>query len=472
MHLVTDAENNAAGYFTDGPPGTVVNANFLNSILREIKTVIEAAGLGLASAEADTNDQLLSALTTHFYPSNYDRVVKTQDEFNALFTRTGANAYVIANGIRSVYIRNTGVAYNCSGPTSFLSGGDTYAEIKTNNCVNLVCDPGAYFYFEDTLGLVECNTANSNITNLWVRGLGTIAVGVQTSILINATGVHLKGCRITNRQISGNNSGFRNLLANTDDTVFLENCSVENITATDSFHGFRYCNNLSFCKATDFNGGNGDTLTGFYSCIGLNGCVVKTFSATDNCISKGFDSCTLLSNCRALDIVSSGSGVVQGFSNCGELNACYVSTCESHDGIISGFISCLNMSACKSSVLCSGVSLAYAYNSCEALSASSATTESSGNDTCGFYTCSRLSSCIASSIVATGGGDEALGFSGCSEISACYAVNITGTTAEGFNDCVHGSALETDEAANSGNTYMDSADVQIVAKYSIEDIFT
>ena len=35
MHLVTDADNNDEGYFTDGPPGTTVNARFLNSIIKE-----------------------------------------------------------------------------------------------------------------------------------------------------------------------------------------------------------------------------------------------------------------------------------------------------------------------------------------------------------------------------------------------------------------------------------------------------
>ena len=472
MHLVTDAENNDAGYFTDGPPGTVVNANFLNTVLKEIKAVIEAAGMGLSSAESDTNTQLLSALTTHFYPSNYDRVVKTQTEFNALFTRTGASAYVIANGIRSVYIRNTGVAYACYGPTSFLSGGDTYALISTNECCNLICDPGAYFYFEDTAGSVICNTANSTITNLWVRGLGTTAVSVTDSILVSANNIKLYGCRVTNRKISGaTQSGFRSLNALSGSLQEFNTCSVEDIETTGTFVGFNQCSGLSNCSALSFSGGAGTNLYGFYGCFNLSNSRVDSFATSGTGSLWGFYGCGVLSMCAVSRIESTGSGVVYGFDTCQTLSACSVTFCIGHDQISSGFLGSDVLSACSASVSTTGTGSARAINSCNYLSACNATASTVGGDAYAFWNCGSISACVGSA-TAAGGGDEAYGFHTCVELSACKAGNVNGTVAEGFHNCVHGAAIHTLKAVNAGNTYMDSADAQIVVKYSIEQFFT
>ena len=473
MHLVTDAENNDAGYFTDGPPGTVVNANFLNTVLKEIKAVIEAAGIGLSSAESDTNTQLLSALTTHFYPSNYDRVVKTQTEFNALFTRTGANAYVITNGIRSVYIRNTGVAYACYGPTSFLSGGDTYAVIKTNDCINLICDPGTYFYFEDTLGRVDCNREGAHITNLWVKGLGTTPVAVSESILVSASGIRLTSCRVTDRRITGaGRAGFRSTNSLTNDIQTFDSCSVERITADGDFSGFLSCSNLENCKVITLTGGDGATLSGYRSCSRLSGCLAYAFVATGTCILTGMYGTTYVSNSTLLSLVSTGSGAVTGFDTCSKISACACS-CTCDNGSATGCSGGNSVSSCVSNVASTGTGNARGFNSTTSISSCESYSSTLLSDAYCYLSCSFVSACYAAAI-ALGGGNKAYGFSSCDQIAACFAL-ATGTVQEAFHSCTHGSALHTTCATNTLNNYIDSAAATLGAgagNYSTEQFFT
>jgi hypothetical protein len=48
--------------FTDGPPGTTVEEDWLNAVQKELVTVIEDAGLTLKTASTETGVQLLAAL--------------------------------------------------------------------------------------------------------------------------------------------------------------------------------------------------------------------------------------------------------------------------------------------------------------------------------------------------------------------------------------------------------------------------
>lgn len=61
MHR-TEGTNHSSNLFTDGPPGTVVGANWCNAIQEEIAYVIEQAGLTLLTASTETRQQLLAAL--------------------------------------------------------------------------------------------------------------------------------------------------------------------------------------------------------------------------------------------------------------------------------------------------------------------------------------------------------------------------------------------------------------------------
>ena len=63
MHR-TEGANNAANLFNEGPPGTTVTDDWLNSVQEEISGVIEGSGATLLTAATDTRGQLLTALNT------------------------------------------------------------------------------------------------------------------------------------------------------------------------------------------------------------------------------------------------------------------------------------------------------------------------------------------------------------------------------------------------------------------------
>ncbi|OGC76292.1 hypothetical protein A2619_05755 [candidate division WWE3 bacterium RIFOXYD1_FULL_39_9] len=62
MHR-TEGENNSGGMFIDGPPGTRVEEDWLNSVQEEIIKVIEEGGETLKVATTDTRDQLYTAIS-------------------------------------------------------------------------------------------------------------------------------------------------------------------------------------------------------------------------------------------------------------------------------------------------------------------------------------------------------------------------------------------------------------------------
>lgn len=61
MHR-TEGSNNSGNLFTDGPPATCVEEDWLNAVQEEICAVIEGAGLTLLTAGTDTRSQLLAAI--------------------------------------------------------------------------------------------------------------------------------------------------------------------------------------------------------------------------------------------------------------------------------------------------------------------------------------------------------------------------------------------------------------------------
>ena len=65
MHR-TEGTNHVGNLFTDGPPGTAVEEDFLNAIQEEICNVVETSGLTLKTAATETRDQLLTALQALF----------------------------------------------------------------------------------------------------------------------------------------------------------------------------------------------------------------------------------------------------------------------------------------------------------------------------------------------------------------------------------------------------------------------
>jgi len=61
MHK-TEGANNSSNEFTDGPPGTTVEKNWLNAVQDEITYMITQAGLSLKTAANETGIQLYTAI--------------------------------------------------------------------------------------------------------------------------------------------------------------------------------------------------------------------------------------------------------------------------------------------------------------------------------------------------------------------------------------------------------------------------
>lgn len=61
MHR-TEGANNVVNRFTDGPPATTVNDDWLNAVQEEIVYVIEQAGFALKTASTETLQQLKAAI--------------------------------------------------------------------------------------------------------------------------------------------------------------------------------------------------------------------------------------------------------------------------------------------------------------------------------------------------------------------------------------------------------------------------
>jgi len=61
MHR-TEGANNVANLFTNGPPGTTLEENWLNAVQEEIIAVLTAAGISPLTAKTDTKDQLVASI--------------------------------------------------------------------------------------------------------------------------------------------------------------------------------------------------------------------------------------------------------------------------------------------------------------------------------------------------------------------------------------------------------------------------
>ena len=138
--------------FKNGPPATTVNAEILNTIQEEICNFIEGAGFQVQRKAGDTQNQLWQAFQT--VNTEYDLIISNQTQFNSIMERVAANQYKIKDQYNSIYLKYAVAGYACVGGNSFLSGGDTWGYIETNNCARIVCEAGVTFDFADTVGYI------------------------------------------------------------------------------------------------------------------------------------------------------------------------------------------------------------------------------------------------------------------------------------------------------------------------------
>lgn len=452
-----------------------------------------------------------------------DAYVDSQESFNALWERTSANNYKIKDYIKSVFIRNIGVGYDCYSGASFLSGGDTYAIMDFNNALAVKMEAGAYLYVGDSAGYVNVSLSYSEISGVWVKGLGTTAVSAPASISLDtgAVGCTLTLCKVSNRKVNNGHVAFHDQSAGLLNNSALA-CVVSDMEATlGNFYGFSSFRKMSNCLTSNISGtgtGGAQNVVAFFECSNISGCQVYDIStAYSSSAIIGFQLCTNISACKISNCSTTGEAT--GFLACTEGSGCSVSSITA-SSVCRGFGNgCKNMSGSLAYYLTGG-GTAFGFTGCEQISASKAiaifsataygfyqseqltgcktdqiegTTNASAFHTCycvsgcyayqvtgvsnayGFYGCSRVSACRVQTIVSTvaSGVVVAAGFYMCSFISACDAVGISVTSgsgvANGFMACTYVSSCYTAEPANAGNDFVDTPDTNVSTNYSCPD---
>jgi hypothetical protein len=289
--------------FKDAPPATTVEENWLNAVQEEIANVIEFAGINLLSAQTDTHTQLREAILQA--AGSFEYIVGSQASFNALIERTAANQYRIKDEFTSVYIKYISGGYACYGAGSFLSGGDAWGYISTNNCKLLMLEGGAYLQFGDTPGYLNINTADCILNNPDVRGLAVGAAAVNYSYYINNTGIKILNPKTSARKSNTNYCAFYSNVAT--NTNYICNPVINDI---------------------DTNGG---TLKAFYQCFMIDNPYITNFDSSSG-ITTLFDACKRIVNYIIFDITNSAEHIYC-FKDCYNVDSGEVNT-VTHNGAV------------------------------------------------------------------------------------------------------------------------------------------
>ncbi len=454
--------------FKNTPPATTLNAEILNAIQEEICNVITGAGIAISRQAGDPQNQLFRAINA--LGTEFDIIITNQTQFNSIMERVGANQYKISDDFRGVYIKYATSGYACSGASSFLSGGDTWGYIETNNCARLVCEAGATFDFSATGGYLKVNTDDGYYENVQVVGNGGIGALTQ-SFLLAAHRVKYNHCNTNTRNsntdfvgFQGSGTALHNITSSYNgcsaytldgsdkiygfkDCMNLSNCNVYDIDGTtDHIYGFHTCGNITNGNVSDLDTSGSNSAYGYEACENINSCQVNDIQSAVNQETIGFNNCNQLSSCKAIDIDSTGTGVAYGFNFCDQISSCIAFTIDGAANVI-GFFNCDQISSCRAEDI-----------------------DCSGADAFGFRACDQISSCIAFDIDSN---NNAYGFQTCDQISSCSAIDIDGSAnAWGFSGCEYGAALWTAEVTNISNDWMDTVDVQITNKVSTPSIWT
>lgn len=503
--------------FTDGPPGTTVPAAWLNSVQEEIASVIEGSGITLNSAAGDSNNQLYSSIL-RLVASCYDAVISSQGQLNDIVERVAANRYQIKSDYKAIFIRSTVGDYALASATSYLSGGDTWGYLETNQASLICCEPDAGFNFGDTIGYVRVNTDDAVIHNMHLKGTASAPAALTRSFLLAANRVLFFSCKVSDRLANSNFTGFEgSLTAIHNDNSKYVGCSVESLTSSATPSGFDGCKNISDCYVYDLES-TATAVYGFFQCDQLSNCIVsKLDNATAN-DAVGFQSCNQISNCYTTDLDGLN---IRGFSGCKRMSGCYAFDLQATGGDARGFLSCSQMSGCYAKQIDSDTN-AYGFNACLQMSACLAEDiDGTGGNATGFYNSTEVTGCRAYDIAATGAfvakgfdaclrisacqvqqidssSGNAIGFNSCSVMSSCFVIDVDADsgdaygiylstyisssyatdidsasgTAEGIKSCTHIAAAHSTEASNTGNDWINTDDGDVTNKWSIQNIFT
>jgi hypothetical protein len=382
----------------------------------------------------------------------------------------GLNAAFVVNLNYSFLLNANYVTYiNCKSSLRYASGGHgsftgsmTDSHNRTSKYIGCsVYDSrdfgGSFYGFNRCYNLSDCYVSN-------LLSDGDVAAFTQC--------------------ININNSFVYNLqcMANPTYAFFgcslISNCYIEKLdTTTGALKVFYGCQKISNCYITDIDTTSG-TLSGFENCKQISNCDINDVDTTGAEIYC-FNNCYDIGNCYLYDIQTGGNNILYGFFQCDQISGSYLKQFDTTGNLgLYGFFQCNQISSCKiedfdatngdirAIYSCYQISSVYIYDIQTAANAGSCK---------GFYQCYQISACRVNQVDQTTGAGLAYAFDSCQQISACNANDIDsggGGTAEGFHACVYGAALFTNEAANSGNDWIDTVDASIANKVSTPSVWT
>lgn len=145
MHR-TEGENHDDNYmFTDGPPGTTIEQNWLNAIQEEICYVIEQAGYTVFTANSDTRTQLYNAInrlvTTGGAASEYTITCVEYDLNSSDFITIDAATTIDMTSVTEMTITS-------GTTTDIISGDDCTIRSDTDNTNDLYLGNSTYDWDE------------------------------------------------------------------------------------------------------------------------------------------------------------------------------------------------------------------------------------------------------------------------------------------------------------------------------------
>lgn len=373
--------------FSSSAPYTVITPEWCNAIQEELMTVVENSGLATLIQANDTKNQLWAALQAAI--QNYDHVVYSPQTFSDAIERVAANQYKIKDDYKSVLFKPYTGGYSY---LNYISDGDTWGYIETNNCTNLEFINGAFISMGDTQGYIEVNTSGCLLKNVDIRGIGSVASAITKSFLLNAGYVTYDNCK-TSLRLS--NAIFKGFIGDSTDigenvnnyTSKYINCSVYDVSSGSSTTiGFQYCHNLTNCIVYDID--DSSTIYGFYDCRNINSCYAVGL-ISDSSVISGFYRCYQVSSCMAKNLdTSSGVGSCYGFNECMQISACKSETLDADSGNVQAFGGCDQISGCYVTDIDAGSGNAFGFASCEQISACKANdVDSSSGSAYGFYGC-------------------------------------------------------------------------------------
>lgn len=494
---ITDVGKNL---FKNGPPATTLNAEWCNSVQEELAYIVEQSGLQLETKAGDSRTQLWQALRRIVYPYQY--IVSSQEQFNALIERTGANTYRYIDGVTSIFFKYVEGGYAVAGGSSFLSGGDTWGELQSNACKVINCETGTYFNSNNSPSSFTFNTLNGVFENFEFRydgnlfhssvagGMSTIKVTAKAQIsnILVQNPYHQNATTYTAFTVgTGNatNCTAKNLKGSTgasttrgfNSAAFLLNCLVDTIevvsggAGTQQITGFQGTLSSVNCKVikisgTGVGGAHAQNVYGFFFCSNAINCSVDELTGL-NVVGTtgdflGFVNSDDLFNC---DVVGYTSCVMNqtGFSSCDKLTSCRASSMSTTIGKIAyGYSNCTQLENCEaftiqtaSSFVCAGYKLCHLLTNCRGNAiglAGSATLNAV------FLSCGRLLNCTAQSSVN--------GFRFCSAIQNGYALS---NVSVGFASCwpIWGCRASQNGSAYGVSTFADWGGTSAVADTAV-----